>query len=478
MNRLKTTFIAFLILSSYHFVLGQNQISVPFNNGFVGNSAGQNSSNLAYYTSGSNGIGLGWSNLQFTQNSTASIFTMQGNDIVGSVLITDANGIEHIINGFIKWRAPNGTITTICFQPTTGTNVTLATNGTNVSSTYTINDTKYIGLTFNGMVLTIPSTGNNAGSVAGNAATGAQVLDDLNIYLATFPSLSINDVVLNEGNTATLTITLSAASSTNTITVNYTTLAGTALSPSDYAVISGQLIFSPGQTSKTISVPIINDNIEELSEIFYISLTDPVNASIKDASGSITINPSSGPLPVELFSFSVSCASNGLDIHWSTASEHNSLEFKIEKSRDGYTWNTLETIPAAGNSTQLLNYSVFDLERNVQTPIYYRLNQIDIDGKNEIFGPITANCALNGFFAQLTPNPTQNDSELFVLSEKEAIADITVHNQFGQSIFTQTSLIKRGSNTVLIPSSAFTTGVYTVQLRLDGKLTILKLVVL
>jgi hypothetical protein len=303
------------------------------------------------------------------------------------------------------------------------------------------------------------------------------LLGALNTYLGTFPSLSINDVVLNEGNTATLTITLSA-SSTSTITVNYTTVSGTATSPSDYNTASGVLTFAAGQTSKTITVPIISDNIEEPSEIFYISLTDPVNASIKDASGSITINPSSGPLPVELFSFSVSCASNGLDIHWSTASEHNAMEFKIEKSRDGYIWNTFETIPAAGNSTQLLNYSVFDPEQNLLTPIYYRLNQIDIDGKNEIFGPITANCEINGFFAELFPNPTESETILSISTKKDENVNITINNQMGQSIYSVNSIVYSGNTKLSIPAVSFKSGVYTVCVVADGKSTILKLVVL
>lgn len=467
-------YIVILFVSFSYGLLSQNQISVPFNNGFVGNNTANNQSTVSYYTAGS--VGLGWTNLQFTQNSSAFIFTLQGNDIVGSVLITDVNGVEHTIAGFIKWRAPSGQVTTMCFQPNPGTNVTLATNGTNGSTSYTINDTKYIGLTFNGQVLTIPSTGANAGEVSGNAATNG-LLDALNNYLATFPGITINDVVLNEGQTATITVTLSAASA-STITVNYTTVSGTATSPSDYNTVSGVLTFAAGQTSKTITVPIISDNIEEISEIFYISLTDPINASIKDASGSITINPSSGPLPVELYSFNVTCASNGLDINWTTASEHNSLEYRVEKSRDGYNWKSLETISAAGNSTQMLYYSVFDSEQNLSGAVYYRLNQIDIDGENEVFGPVTANCEIIGFNAELFPNPTESETILSISTKKDENVTISVNSQMGQSIYTLNSIFKSGNTELTIPAGSFKSGIYTVCIVADGKSTKLKLVVL
>lgn len=138
-----------IVLSSIPFLaISQNFITVPFSNGFVGNNTGNNSSSLAYYLSGANGLGL--TNVQFAQNSTATIFTAQGNDIIGMVLITDNSGIEHTINGFMKWRTPSGNSPhTMVFEPAAGTNVTLATNNFNGNTTYIINDTKYIGLTFN-----------------------------------------------------------------------------------------------------------------------------------------------------------------------------------------------------------------------------------------------------------------------------------------------------------------------------------------
>ena len=99
----------FTVASSY----SQNIISVPFNSGFVGNNTANNAATNCYYTNS-----LGWSNLQFSQNSTTTIFVAQGNDIIGSVLITDSNGTKHTINGFVKWRTPSGNSpNTLVFSP-------------------------------------------------------------------------------------------------------------------------------------------------------------------------------------------------------------------------------------------------------------------------------------------------------------------------------------------------------------------------
>ena len=275
-------FLLVLFISFSSNLIAQNTISIPFSNGFVGDNAANNKSiNSKYLTA------LGWSNIQFSQNSPQFIFVAQGNDIPGSVLITDFAGSEHAIPGFIKWRAPSGgNITTPVFQPTSG--ATLATNSSNGSATYSITNLSYIGLTYNGETLVIPSSGNNAGEVTGNAATQG-ILDSLNSYLGSFPSITITDYSVNENiGTKVITVTLSATSS-QTVSVNFNTANNTALSGSDYNSQTGTLTFTPGQTSKTITLTILDDLNYETDETFYVQLSDATNASIVDPSTTITI---------------------------------------------------------------------------------------------------------------------------------------------------------------------------------------------
>lgn len=49
----------------------------------------------------------------------------------------------------------------------------------------------------------------------------------------------------------------------------------------DYVPISGTLYFSPGEITKTLTVEVIGDNTPELNEIFYLKLSDPVNATVE-----------------------------------------------------------------------------------------------------------------------------------------------------------------------------------------------------
>jgi len=270
----------FLIISGLN-LTAQNKITVPFDNGFVGINTGNNRSDSCYYTNGGSGVGLGFTNVQFYQNSSSNVFVAQGNDIIGNVLIKDANGIEHSIPGFIKWRAPSGSVTTMVFQPSNSIGIVLATNGTNGNPTYTIDNLNYIGLTFNGNFLSIPSV---PGVVTGNAATNG-LLDALNSYLSNLPFLSIQDIEVNESSdSVSIPITLSAISS-NDIKVSFEINDGTATQGLDYSTHTSPdsntitfLSSEPTVLTKYIIVPIVLDTLIEFSEDFNIRLFNPVNS--------------------------------------------------------------------------------------------------------------------------------------------------------------------------------------------------------
>jgi len=115
------------------------------------------------------------------------------------------------------------------------------------------------------------------------------------------PSLSINDVTVVEGNAGTtnavFTVTLSAASG-QTVTVNYATADGTATQPADYTNTSGTLTFTPGQTTRTITVPVIGETIPEANETFFVNLSSSTNATISDNQGVGTITNDDVPVTV------------------------------------------------------------------------------------------------------------------------------------------------------------------------------------
>jgi len=109
------------------------------------------------------------------------------------------------------------------------------------------------------------------------------------------PTLTINDVVVYETEgTARLTIRLSKTSSQD-VKLTYTSVDGSAVSKKtrtaqkDFTAVSGTLIIRAGYITGTISVPVASDGVAESDETFSIRLTKPVNATIADEQGVVTI---------------------------------------------------------------------------------------------------------------------------------------------------------------------------------------------
>ncbi|MBN1921819.1 MAG: hypothetical protein JW892_11275 [Anaerolineae bacterium] len=126
-----------------------------------------------------------------------------------------------------------------------------------------------------------------------SAAQGADLIDSQALCSIVdddgLSSLTINDQTVSEGDTgsfnAVFEVTLSPASD-QTVTVDYTTTAGTALPGSDYLATSGTLTFMPGETAKPIPVTIYGDIIDEgESEAFMVDLSGATNANLDDGQG-------------------------------------------------------------------------------------------------------------------------------------------------------------------------------------------------
>ena len=98
----------------------------------------------------------------------------------------------------------------------------------------------------------------------------------------------ISDRTVTEGNAGTtnavFNVTLSPPA-TGPVSLNYATVAGTATAGSDFNATSGVLNWSAGQSSKTITVQVIGDTLDESDETFTVQLSGASGADIIDGSG-------------------------------------------------------------------------------------------------------------------------------------------------------------------------------------------------
>ena len=136
--------------------------------------------------------------------------------------------------------------------------------------------------------LTLPETCTETGAIC--TSDGRKLSTAVAIEVAYGHGLSVADAEAIEGDDATLdfTVTLSPPVS-STVTVEYATSDGTATAGSDYTATSGTLTFSSNETTKTVSVPILDDTVEDHGETFTLTLSNPSGAVLADATATGTI---------------------------------------------------------------------------------------------------------------------------------------------------------------------------------------------
>ncbi|WP_443943537.1 Calx-beta domain-containing protein [Pedobacter sp. AW1-32] len=141
------------------------------------------------------------------------------------------------------------------------------------------------------VILTMAAATNNAAITASTTPATVNIADN------DVATVAVNSVTVNEsaGN-AVFTVTLTG-NVQNAFTVNFTTANGTALSGSDYTATTSSVTFPANSVSgatQTFNIPIINDDIAELTETFTVTLTSvgagsPVTIPNAGATGTATI---------------------------------------------------------------------------------------------------------------------------------------------------------------------------------------------
>jgi hypothetical protein len=120
-----------------------------------------------------------------------------------------------------------------------------------------------------------------------NPATPLLVIEDLGIIEPASGSNQVQFKVQRYGN------------SNVTTTVNYSTANGTTVAGTNYASVSGTLVFNPGETIKTVGVTVSQDADAVSGETFFLNLSSPTNATLADNQGKATMRESSEAVTFE-----------------------------------------------------------------------------------------------------------------------------------------------------------------------------------
>ncbi|MEM6964586.1 MAG: SdrD B-like domain-containing protein [Bacteroidota bacterium] len=199
--------------------------------------------------------------------------------------------------------------------------------------------------------------------------------------------------------------------------------------------------------------------------------TDPITVNPGDFNKTIDagfkFNPS---LPVNLTSFEAQLM-NGTQVvlKWVTASEQDNKHFIIERSTGGRDYQAIGVVAGNGTTTLVNNYSYEDLDPYYGHN-YYRLKQVDFDGKYE-YSPVETVIIHGQDLPDLIvyPNPIRKSTTLRVVTPFEKDAMIEVVNNAGRIL--QVIEMPQGANSKQINMSNYSEGMYYLYINYNGHRT-------
>ncbi|GAB3194542.1 hypothetical protein ABID22_000184 [Pontibacter aydingkolensis] len=194
----------------------------------------------------------------------------------------------------------------------------------------------------------------------------------------------------------------------------------------------------------------------------------------------MTLGSSVTPLPVELKYLRAEKQGQHAVITWETAREENSRGFEVEVSLDGVNYRALGFVGSGAPALRAGSlYAYTDREKGKEGARYYRLKQLDLDGKHTYYGPraltFERESALN---AIAYPNPFQATMEVSFYAENSGTAKGILYTVAGRVVHEDAIPVVSGVNNHKLNASLqnLNAGMYLFIIELDGKKQSIKVI--
>ena len=176
-------------------------------------------------------------------------------------------------------------------------------------------------------------------------------------------------------------------------------------------------------------------------------------------------------LPIDLLNFSAKSSLSGNVLQWKTATESNSMGFEVLKSTDGLNYSKIKFEKSKaqnGNSNAPVSYTYLDIEIS-EKEVFYKLNQIDKNGENKMFNPVSVKPAFINSGVKIYPNPATNT---FYINAKTN-TKIIITSIDGKVM----KILNTLNNTTQIEASNWANGVYIIQIQSGPELLMKKITI-
>lgn len=181
-------------------------------------------------------------------------------------------------------------------------------------------------------------------------------------------------------------------------------------------------------------------------------------------------------VPVKYISFSGTAANKAVLLSWVTSQEINNDHYEVERSTNGKDFSVIGMVLDGFESNGNMSYAFKDNAAMLQdqTVVYYRLKQVDTDGRFSYSNVIAIRlkAAASDLYVEVAPNPFTEKVIVRFNSEAQANAEIRITNLAGQTIVSKKMTVNKGYNNLQVDGlSALPSGVYVASLITDGKVT-------
>ena len=197
--------------------------------------------------------------------------------------------------------------------------------------------------------------------------------------------------------------------------------------------------------------------------------------------GDCALGTYSTPLPISLTSFTAVSSNGSVKLNWKTSVETDNHGFDIERSSDKLTWSKLGFVQAAGNSNTAKSYSFSDNNISVNGKYYYRLKQINLNGKTEYFGAVECNVIVADrcYLYQNYPNPFNPSTVIKYEVPETGVVTLKVFNAIGKEVATLVNEVKQGGiYDVTFNAGNLASGIYFYRLQAGSFISIKKITLL
>lgn len=178
-------------------------------------------------------------------------------------------------------------------------------------------------------------------------------------------------------------------------------------------------------------------------------------------------------LPVTFTSFTAKAEGCKALLEWQTGMEQNNSHFVVERSSNGNEFTAIAKVGAAGNSNTTRAYKYTD-EAPANGVNYYRITQVDFDGKHSgtDIKAIRIQCNGNAVAIKAYPNPATNQVSI---QSGKAVAQVNIVAANGQTVMKYVPLQNQGG-TFALNIQQVQNGIYLLQIvNKDGTVDVIKL---